>query len=191
MEQIRAFIAVELPDEIRAAIGKLEEELKSAGNIPVKWVNPGGMHLTLVFLGNIIDSQIGDITAAMELAAQGIPPFTLEAGTPGAFPNLKRVRVVWVGLKGGTDTLCRLQRRIESNLEPLGFVPEVREFTPHLTLARVRNEASAAERNRLGELIFSTEFEAGIIKVSSVSLMRSQLSRTGAVYSRIRSIELK
>jgi 2'-5' RNA ligase len=88
------------------------------------------------------------------------------------------------------DKLGQLQQRIESNLARLGFAPESRPFTAHLTLARLRNQASSDERQRFGQLIGETRFEAGSIKVDAISLMRSQLTREGAIYSRISSVGL-
>ena len=191
MEHIRSFIAIELPDELKSELVKLESRLKSVDQPFVKWVDPYSIHLTLKFLGNVAADRIVEITEAMEEATQGISPFHLQLKELGVFPNPRRVQVVWVGLSGEIDKLTRLQQRIESSLAPLGFTPESRKFVPHLTLARVRNRASLNERQRLGELIVSTSFETvHNIKVDSVSLMRSQLTRQGAIYSRISSAKL-
>ncbi len=192
MEQIRSFIAIELPDELKLALSQLELELKSGKQPRVKWVDTGNIHLTLKFLGNIGTDRVSEITKAMEEATQGIPPFHLEVRSLGVFPNLKRVQVVWVGISGEVEKLVRLQQCIESNLAHLGFTPESRPFTPHLTLARLRNQASLEERQRFGQLIASTRFEAAhTIKVDAVNLMRSQLTREGAIYSLISSARLK
>jgi len=191
MEQIRSFIAIELPNRLRLKLGQLEAQLKS-GKLPwVKWVNPDSIHLTLKFLGNIASDRTGEITRAMEEAAQGIPPFHLEVKDLGVFPNLKRVQVVWVGISGEVDKLGEFQQRLESNLACLGFAPESRPFTPHLTLARLRNQASLDERQGFGQLIAGSRFEAGAIEVDAINLMRSQLTREGAIYSRISSVRLK
>ncbi len=192
MEQIRSFIAIELPDELKLELTQLEARLKLGKQPWVKWVDPYSIHLTLKFLGSIAADRTGQITRAMEEAAQGIPPFHLEVKDLGVFPNLRRVQVVWVGISGEVDKLGQLQQRIESNLVPLGFAPESRPFTPHLTLARLRNQASSDERQRFGQLIAGTRFEAAnTIEVDAVNLMRSQLTREGAIYSRINSVDLK
>ncbi len=192
MEQIRSFIAIELPDEFRLELDQLEARLKSSQPPRVKWVDPHSIHLTLKFLGNITIDRTGEITRAMEEAARGIPPFHLEVKDLGVFPNLKRVQVAWVGISGEVDKLGQLQQRIESNLEHLGFAPESRPFTSHLTLARLRDQASLDERQRFGQLIADTRFEADCtIKVDTISLMRSQLTREGAIYSQISSVGLK
>ena len=191
MEQIRSFIAIELPAELRLEISQLQAQLKSGQPSRVKWVDPDSIHLTLKFLGNIAIDRTGEITSALEEAAQGIPSFRLKVKDPGAFPNLKRVRVVWVGISGEVAQLSRLLQRIESNLAALGFTPESRPFSPHLTLARIHNQASPDERQRLGQLIADTKFEAdSTIMVNAISLMRSQLTRAGAIYSRVSSIRL-
>ncbi len=192
MEQVRSFIAIELPDELKRELAELEARLQSGIQAGVKWVDPYGIHLTLKFLGNVAADRIGEVTKAMEEAARGISPFQLGLGNLGVFPNLRRVQVAWVGVKGEIDKLEQLQQRIESGLASLDFNPESRKFTPHLTLARLRNQVSLAERQRFGQLIADTEFEAiHGIEVDAVNLMRSQLTREGAIYSRIGSVLLK
>lgn len=192
MEQIRSFIAIELPDEFRLALARLQERLKSGSRALVKWVDPQGIHLTLKFLGNISPDMVGRITTALEGAVRGMSPFHLEAGGLGAFPSLKRVRVVWVGIAGEVDRLSRLQRSIESALVPLGFAPESRTFSPHLTLGRLRDQATPEESRNLGQLVATASFEtAYAVEVASVHLMRSQLTREGAIYSRVGSLKLE
>jgi 2'-5' RNA ligase len=192
MEQIRTFVAIELPDELKLALTRLQDQLKSGKQTSVKWVDPYSIHLTLKFLGDISAGIVGKITAALEGAVQGISPFHLEAKGLGAFPSLKRVQVVWVGVGGEVGRLSQLQQRLESSLAPLGFAAESRPFTPHLTLARLRDRATQDERQSVGQLITSIKFEAvHSIDVDSIHLMRSQLTREGAVYSRISSVRLK
>ena len=192
IEQIRSFIAIELPDELKKGLAQLQTQIKLSNPSAVKWVDPYGIHLTLKFLGNIVVGRISEITRAIEEAAQGISPFHLEVKGLGVFPNLRRVQVAWVGMSGEVDKLRRLQQRIESNLVPLGFAAESRPFTPHLTLARLRDRASPDERERFGQLIADTKFEAGYtIEADAINLMKSQLTREGAVYSRLSFVDLK
>jgi len=191
MEQVRSFIAIELPDELKLGLVQLQARLKLDKQPGVKWVDPYSVHLTLKFLGSVPIDRIGDITRAIEEAAQGIPPFHLEVKNLGVFPNLRRVQVAWVGISGQLDKLGQLQQGIESNLARLGFAPESRPFTPHLTLARLRQQVSQEERQRFGQLIVGTKFEVVYaIEVDAISLMRSQLTREGAIYSRISSVGL-
>jgi len=191
MEQIRSFIAIELPEKLKLELVRLQDRLQQRPQPWIKWVDPQGIHLTLKFLGNIGADKIAPITGAMEAAVRGIPPFRLELSNLGAFPNLKRVQVIWVGVGGEIDRLRQLQQRLEANLVPLGFSAEAREFTAHLTLARLRNQATPDERNRLGQLVAATRFEtAQTIEVENINLMKSQLTREGAIYSKISSVGL-
>ena len=190
MEQIRSFIAIELPAEVRLALGNLIAGLKSGQSSRVRWVAPDSIHLTLKFLGNITADRIEPITGAIREGAQGIDPFWLEVKGLGAFPNLRRVQVAWAGVSGETTKLNQLQKRIDLNLAGIGFMPEKRPFSAHLTLGRVRDQASPDERQRLGDLLASTTFDGGGFTVSGINLMRSQLQRTGAVYSRINTVNL-
>ena len=191
-EQIRSFIAIELPEEVRRGLAKLRSELERTEHRFAKWVDPEGIHLTLKFLGNIPLKQVAEVTKAIEEAAQGIPPFHLEISGLGAFPNLKQPRVLWVGIGGEIDTLLRLQQNIDFVLASLGFAKEERPFMPHLTLARVRQGASPMERKNFGELAMSASFKASYpIDAKAVSLMRSQLTPDGAIYTRLSMVGLE
>lgn len=192
MEQIRSFIAIELSGEVKQALARLQDGLKTGSRTPVRWVDPNSIHLTLKFLGDIDASLTGRITAVMEEAVRGLRPFHIDVGGLGVFPNPRRVQVVWVGLAGEVERLVLLQKRIEVGLTPLGFAAESRSFTPHLTLARVRDRATPQERQDLGRLIQGTRFEADCgLYVDSVQLMKSQLTPEGPIYSRLSSVVLK
>lgn len=191
METIRSFIAIPLPPELRLMLGSLQKRLKTGNKLPIKWADPNGIHLTLKFLGNVPPDRINEISRAIADAARGIPPFHLETKELGAFPSLKRVQVVWLGLGGELDKLNRLKHQIESCLSSLGFAAELRPFKAHLTLARIRPQATPDERQSFGELIAGTSLKTGCsFKVEAVSLMRSQLSREGANYSQLSSTRL-
>lgn len=191
MDKIRAFIAVELPAELKQFLTRLQIRLKEDKQPRIKWVNPDSIHLTLKFLGNITPAMVEPITQAMNDAAQKTAPFKLNIQQPGAFPSLKRVQVVWVGLGGEVEKVKQLYQLLEANLTRLGFAAEQRSFKPHLTLARLGNEVAAEQRQYLGELIAGTEAKTDIvIEVDSISLMKSQLTREGAIYSRISSVRL-
>jgi len=120
----------------------------------------------------------------MEEASRGIPPFHLEISGLGAFPNINQPRVIWVGIRGEMNNLQRLQQNIDSALAPFGFAKEERPFVPHLTLARIKEKALPAERKSLGELLISARFELSYsFDVEAISLMRSQLTPEGAIYT--------
>jgi 2'-5' RNA ligase len=190
-EEIRSFIAIELPGEVREGLARLRSGLERDEHRFVKWVDPRGIHLTLKFLGNISFKRVTEITKAIEEAGQGISPFHLEISGIGAFPNLKQVRVFWVGISGEVDKLSMLQQNMDSVLGALGFAKEERSFVPHLTLARIRQGASPSERRGFGDLVGSTIFEDKYhIKVNAISLMKSQLTPAGAIYTRLSVVGL-
>ena len=190
MEKIRAFIAVELPSFLKEELGRIESILKAGNTTPVKWVDFENIHLTLKFLGDIESSRVGEIIEGIKNACVGISPFELKIKGLGVFPNPARTRIAWVGLIDSTDELSLLQRNIESEMEKLEYERETRKFSPHLTLARVRDQATPDERKRFGNLVTATAFSSERITVNSVSLMQSHLTRQGALYTCLGSIRL-
>jgi 2'-5' RNA ligase len=191
METVRSFVAIELPEELKQELVEIVDRLSAGGQPGVRWVDPRGIHLTLKFLGDVAVDGLGDVAGALREAAREILRFRLAVGGLGVFPNPRRVRVAWVGVSGELDVLERLQQRVESALAPLGFAGESRGFTPHLTLARVRDRVSSEERQRFGQFMEGACFEARHgIEVNAVHLMKSQLTSRGAIHSRISSVEL-
>ena len=191
MEPIRAFIAIELPGQIKAALSQLQDNLKKSKSASVKWVNPESIHLTLKFLGNVDEAEIPAIKKALSEAVTGVTPFSLELGEPDAFPSCQAPNVVWVGVGGEIEPLRTLHNDIDRVITPLGFPPEKRAFSPHLTLGRVRDESLPGEKRRLGENVAAIKTGEKIsFKVESVNLMRSILAREGAIYSCLASFAL-
>ena len=191
-QTIRSFIAIELPEAVKTGLQQLQTELTLPRYSFVKCVAPEGIHLTLKFLGNISAEKVTDITGVMEQASQEVSPFQLQLTEVGAFPNMRRPRVLWVGIKGEVDKLVSWQQRIDNGLVPLGFAKEARPFTPHLTLARLRENCSPGDRLHFGEMFAKAHIEVNYnFTVSSLNLMKSQLFPTGAVYSRLAEVKLK
>jgi 2'-5' RNA ligase len=184
-KQVRAFIAVELPDNTKRELTDLQEILKQAcGSCPARWVAVENIHLTLNFLGDVPLSRLDAIKSAVTQACSGFDTFELALAGLGAFPSLSSPRIVWAGLNGNVEELSKIQKRLEQLLAGLGFVPENRPFSPHLTLARVRDEASAADKKRLGQAIGSTTCGSDCgIHVGSISLIKSQLTPSGPIYT--------
>jgi 2'-5' RNA ligase len=115
----------------------------------------------------------------------------LEISGTGVFPSLNQVRVFWVGVGGEVDKLSRLQRNLDSTLATLGFAKEERPFVPHLTLARIKEGTSPAERNSFGELVGSAIFAGKYhVEVEAIKLMRSQLTPAGALYTSLSVVAL-
>jgi len=191
MERIRSFIAIELPPQIRAELRSLEGKLKAGQHPFVKWVDPGGIHLTLKFLGGIPATIVPEIVEAMTRTAEQVSPFALQLGGLGVFPNWQQPQVVWVGMGGEIDKLAGLHRDLETALSSLGFAPESRSFRAHLTLGRLREGASPKDRQDFAAWARSIKFESDLsFEVDSLSLMKSQLTPSGAIYTQLASVGL-
>ncbi|MDD4874455.1 MAG: RNA 2',3'-cyclic phosphodiesterase [Dehalococcoidales bacterium] len=189
MEKIRTFIAIELPGDLKLELGRLQEKLK-VDKPRVKWVSPESIHLTLKFLGDVEPSMISSIRQVMTEAVQGIQHFDLRVQQLGVFPSPERAQVVWVGLGGDLESLNRLCRQLEDNLAKIGFPAEKHGFTPHLTLARLGDEVLPDERRYFGEFITKSHADINYdIRASALSLMKSQLTREGAIYTRLSLVE--
>jgi len=193
MKQIRTFIAIKLDETINAALADLQRQLKAkAPQGSVRWVRPEGIHLTLKFLGDVPVNRIEEIKQALIQACVGFPAFSFSVGGLGCFPNPRRPRVVWVGVQEESGTLAGLQKAIEDGMEKLGFAPEGRRFHAHLTLGRTQRRASSGDARRLGQLVSETDIgELGQMEVRAVSLMKSDLKPTGAVYTRLAAARLE
>lgn len=186
MESVRAFIAIELPAEVKTELASLQDKLKAGSACNAKWVAPQGLHLTLKFLGNVRQDLLTDITNAMTKTAAKIPHIKLKIGRLGVFPSPRHVQIVWTALEGDVEVLASLQKDLERELEPLGFKAEKRSFKAHLTLARVREAATDKERGTLARSIMESSFKEGAsFTASSISLMSSRLTPQGAVYTKI------
>jgi 2'-5' RNA ligase len=193
MEQIRSFVAIELEDELKTELKRIQESLRGKGIADdVRWVRPEGVHLTLKFLGNVPANRIHEIVPAMADSTEGVEPFSINLAGLACFPSLARPNVIWVGVGGETSALARIQANIETNLTILGYPPEKREYTPHLTLGRVDRRIGATDRRRFGALI-QTETVASHSEmlVREISLMKSELSPAGARYTRLGAVQLE
>lgn len=181
-ETVRAFVAVELPDAVKDVLWELQEKLQSYSATRIaRWVDPWEAHVTLKFLGEVPIPKLPAIVDALDGVAERREPFTMRLAHLGAFPNVYRPTVLWVGVEEGSEALVALAASVEAALRPLGFKPERREFQPHVTLARVRREATPRQQRELGELVGPTPVpEFPPTTVSHISLMRSLLSPQGS-----------
>lgn len=179
-EVIRAFIAVELPEEIHKNLKKLQNDMKDS--MPdVRWTKYGNIHLTLKFLGDTKVSKIEAINKAIQDITDRFSPYVVSLAGIGAFPNSRKPSVVWTGIKKGADEMIRLVNEVESSMEKFGFPREKRPFRPHLTIGRVReiNHPSAMTK----ALENPTVGEIGEFTVDKVSLIKSQLDPAGSIYT--------
>ena len=190
-ETIRVFLAVELSPDVKDALANVVEQLRQAEIENLRLVRPEGIHLTLKFLGNISRKQVDEIVTAVSQSTQVHRPFSLYLGATGIFPNGIAPRVLWIGVDGDLESLECLQKQVDDALYETGFPKEKRSFNPHLTLARIRDGASKADRLKAAQTLFSATVEGGTgIDVSHISLIRSRLFPDGADYDTLASIPL-
>jgi 2'-5' RNA ligase len=189
---LRTFIAIELDDTVRHALANAQDNLRRAApHRSVRWVRPEGIHLTLKFLGDTPAARVEEIKRALAEAASEAEPFSFDVQGLDCFPNPRRPRVLWVGVKEPTGKLRALWRAVEARVAPLGWPTERRGFQPHLTLGRVQRRANPAERQAVGRLVEEANLGwlAGM-KVPAVSFIKSDLRPTGAVYATLAEAEL-
>ncbi len=183
MNELRAFIAIEIPDVIKTAIARQTAILQVACGGAVRWVTPANMHLTLKFLGGISPTKVEPLSQMLQNICQKQSPFEISVSGAGTFPYLQRPRVLWVGLNSPPD-LERLQRRIETVAMQLGFKREERLFSAHLTIGRVRQQITVPELDRLQKALTQPLVgEMGKFSPSAVILFKSELRPAGALYT--------
>ena len=192
---IRTFVAVELDPRIRQAVIEVQSAVKerlirTLRGVRIQWLRPEAIHLTLKFLGDIDEATLPDLERALAAVMRGMPRFSVQVGGVGAFPDERAPRVLWVGLTDPEQALARLARTVETALEPLGFLREGRPFSPHLTMARIKDrprEVGVA----LGRLNLQEQITPlGPLSVNGLSFMKSELKPTGAEYTRLFEIPL-
>ena len=194
MNTIRAFIAIEIPETIQARLDQVISDLKKQDREHVlHWSQAKNIHITLKFLGETPLSKLESLSQILAEQAARQAPFDINLGGLGAFPAPARPRVFWMGMEA-PPRLAILQKEIEQAVIPLGFPAEERAFTPHLTLARVAQNATRDQIAQTGTLmttwIKSAPKTLGLIHVHQVAIFRSDLRPGGAVYTRMGSASL-
>lgn len=189
---IRAFIAIELPPATQEKLEQISRRLQQdLEGTPIRWVKAENIHLTLKFLGEVSMNNLPVLKDILTLEAAEIPPFSISIGELGAFPNPKRARVLWVDVAAPQE-LITLQRSIESQTTRLGYTPEDRPFTPHLTLGRVNRTVSSADLSRIAQVLQTVHIGfVDVVEVNSLKLFKSDLQPGGSVYTCLHSAPLK
>lgn len=183
---MRIFIALELPAEIKTALGKLQNELR-ATHADVGWTKLENFHLTLKFLGEVEPQKIAAITKICEEVAATTPQFSLRLNDVGVFPNVKNPRVLWAGIEGDTNLVNLLHKNLDENLYTLGFAKETRPFNPHLTLGRIKTMKNVPQA--IAKLLLY-KFPALNFDVKEIVVMQSQLHSQGSIYKPLMKCEL-
>jgi len=189
---LRTFIAIELDEAVRNALATTQDDLRRA--LPrdaVRWVRPGGIHLTLKFLGDTEVRRLDEVKQALSAATSELRPFSFDVQGLDCFPNPRRPRVIWIGLKEPTGRLRALWQAIEDHVAPIGWPTEKRGFHPHLTLGRLQRGASVAEKQATGRLVERANVGwLASMDVSIVSFIKSDLRPGGAVYTTLMEAQL-
>ena len=180
-ELTRSFIALEFSDEVKNEFARVEKLFRESG-ADVKWVDPLMAHLTLKFLGNITNDQISSISARLQTIASHFTSFSIKLEGAGSFPKWDFPRVVWIGLGEGGETVKKVAKEVEDATAEEGFEREKRAFSPHITIGRVK---SPKNKDKLKSIASKIEVKPVSCDISRIVLFKSELLRTGAVYSEL------
>ena len=185
---IRSFIAIDLSEEARTELARLQSRLKEASPPKaIRWTDPKNVHLTLHFLGDLAEDQLENVSRTVSDAAAPHTPFSLSLSSLGCFPSLRRARIVWVGITGDTDRLVALQSDLGDRLKKgIGFEPESRTYSPHLTIGRVKKGLTQNPLRELGQILEQQIPRVGrlaTLPVDYIHFIRSDLKPDGPVYT--------
>ncbi len=184
---IRTFVAISLPGEIISFLKNIQDEIKRKG-INASFARPETMHITLKFIGNTLQHDIETIVEMMRKTAKSHKPFLLSAGEIGIFPSKKKPRIIWAGIKGNVNRLEKIQCDLEINFDLAGFKKEKKNFSPHITLARLRKL-----QNRFTVIQLIDDFKDNVskpFKCTSIDLFQSELKPSGASHTKLFSVYL-
>ena len=181
---LRCFIAIDV--EKTDKIEKFWKEVSEAG-ADLKMVEMENLHITLKFLGSTDEKKIDEIESVMRKSTEGIQPFVVRLKGVGFFPNERKIRVIWIGIEDG-GKLVKIAKDMEEGLARIGFSREEKEFSPHLTIARVKSQKRKEELLRIIDKY--RRFEFGEIEVSNIRLKKSELTPKGPIYTTLREVKL-
>ena len=184
---MRLFIAINFTVKDRRRMYSAGRKLREA-ELPVRWVDTDQLHMTLKFLGEVRPERAGDVKAAVARVAEKTEPFTMVVQGGGAFPTMRRPKVIWLGADASPELRC-LKHDLEWELAPQGFEREVRAFHPHITLGRATKDARAGDFRGFEALVDALDIEREIT-VRKVDVMESYLSAKGARYETILTAKL-
>lgn len=191
-EQLRLFVAVTLPPEVKETLAGVIGRLREAGVPGVRPVAPEAVHITLKFLGNVDAARVPDLAAALTAAGDGAVPFQIALQGVGGFPSLEAPRALWAGVADGADGLAGLARQVDEACASAGFPRERRPFSPHLTLARMRDTASPSDRRRAGAALADAGGAlAATFAVDAFHFIKSTLTQSGPRYESLHVVQFQ
>jgi RNA 2',3'-cyclic 3'-phosphodiesterase len=181
---IRVFIAIDIPGNVRAAIEETQARLKRAPvGAKISWTKIDNLHLTLQFLGYIEETLVDKIKAGLQSVTGEHQPFDLPVYGAGAFPSENRARVIWVGCDDAGGQLKALAGSVQATMQPLGFEPERREFSAHLTLGRIKIPRPDVALTTALDSLKNRNF--GTLRVEAIHLFEGQLRPEGSIYGKL------
>ncbi len=184
---LRLFVAIDIPKPLKDALISITERLTLEHWDPVRWVRPEGFHITIKFLGDTPASRVSTIEQAIANLASQQPRFDLTLGGMGFFPSGANANHIYVGLSGDLAALDNLQRAAEAAFASLGYVPENKPFKPHITLGRLRKEATLEQRDDAVRHALALGLgTVGSFSADGLRLMRSTLAAGGSIYEEMR-----
>ena len=187
-KNIRAFLAIEPPENVLQQISRLQEKLKREISGRLSWTRPQGQHLTLKFFGDISKEDINNISTAVQKRVVTEQKLNLKVEKLGVFPDARRPRVLWCAVAGDVERLINFQKKLDGDFAALGFPAEDRPFKAHLTLARIKDPRDIAG---LSEALKKHDaFTAGEFTADKLFLFQSNLSPQGAVYTKLAEFAL-
>lgn len=190
---MRLFVGLELePAVVRtitADVLRLRTELdRSCPAVPVRWIDPANLHITLVFIGEVDDRAVPSTAAALG-APLSHPAFDLQLSGFGTFPPSGPLRVVWIGASHNAERVVALHAEVSDRLARIGHTPEARPYAPHLTVARVK-DARGPDARRARDIVRAVETTGASTHVAALTLFRSHLGRRGSTYEPVLRVPL-
>lgn len=192
MADVRTFVAITLEPQVLRALEAAQARLRGLeGGHACRWVGTESIHLTLHFLGDVPEERLQEVFAAVARGSRGYGSIAIAVAGLGCFPNARQPRIVWAGVREETGRLVDLQRAIGRELAGVGYPPERRPFTPHLTIGRARRDAARADLAALGRSVSAQPQDAlAEMRVERVHVIKSDLRPSGAVYTTMSTTEL-
>jgi 2'-5' RNA ligase len=189
---MRLFLGTELSTAVTTAAGAAADRLRldiarAAPQAKLRWIPVENLHITLWFFGEVTEPQLDSLRRVLH--GVDVSAFDLQVAGAGTFPSSGPPRVIWLGLPRGRDGLLAVYDRLRDRLMPLGFEPENRPFSPHLTVARVK-DVGRQESAIIRSILAGSHVAAGSCRVDTVTIFRSRTSQHGAQYERLLRVPL-
>jgi RNA 2',3'-cyclic 3'-phosphodiesterase len=190
MEKYRCFISVDFGQNVIRSVLLIQKDLNKLGFHAIRWMPEENLHLTLKFLGDVSQELIPLIIERLDRVSSEFSYFVLKISKMGEFPSWNNPRILWLGFENSSILLI-LAKKVEEGMREFGFPPEGRDFTPHLTIGRIKERLTSVEAGQLKQIFNQKIIKIPDDKVREINLYRSILKTTGAEYTLLHSASLK